>query len=130
MSGRRRSGPCSRLRLHRWLRPHLTGVFRNAVPAYIIANMYVGPLWSTAQNLARPNMRAMASAVLLLILNLVGLGAGPSLVGFMNDALTAAHGDLAVRYSLVVVTLVGGLAGIFFWIGSATLREDLASRDA
>lgn len=23
--------------LHRWLRPHLTGLFRNAVPAYIIA---------------------------------------------------------------------------------------------
>jgi len=100
------------------------------VPAYTIANMYVGPLWSTTQNLARPNMRAMASAVLLLILNIVGLGAGPSVVGFMNDVLTPAHGELAVRYSLVVVTLVGGLAGVFFWIGSATLREDLASRDA
>lgn len=32
--------------------------------------------------------------------------------------------------ALVAVTLVGGLAGVFFWIGSATLREDLASRDA
>ena len=100
------------------------------IPAYAIANMYVGPLWSTVQTLARPNMRATASAVLLLILNVIGLGIGPPLVGLMNDALTPAAGDLAVRYSLVVVTLTGGLASIFFWIGSATLREDLASRDA
>jgi len=100
------------------------------VPAYAVANMYVGPLWSTTQNLARPNMRAMASAVQLLILNIVGLGAGPTVVGIMNDALAASYGELAVRYSLVVVTLVGGLASVFFWLGSATLREDLASRDA
>ena len=48
----------------------------------------------------------------------------------MNDLLTPSYGDLAVRYSLIVVTLIGGMAGIFFWIGSATLREDLAARDA
>jgi hypothetical protein len=92
--------------------------------------MYVGSLWSTTQNLARPNMRAMASAVQLLILNIVGLGVGPTAVGIMNDLLTPCSGDLAVRYSLIVVTLIGGMAGIFFWIGSATLREDLAARDA
>ncbi len=100
------------------------------VPAYTVANMYVGPLWSLSQNLARPNMRATASAVLLLILNIVGLGFGPFAVGVMNDAFTPAHGELAIRYSLVVVTLVGGLAGLFFWLGSTTLPADLASRDA
>jgi MFS family permease len=100
------------------------------VPAYAISNMYVGSLWSTTQNLARPNMRAMASAVQLLILNIVGLGAGPTAVGIMNDLLTPSYGDEAVRYSLVIITLVGGMAGIFFWMGSATLREDLAARDA
>ena len=25
--------------------------------------------------------------------------------------------------------LIGGLASVFFWLGSKTLREDLASRD-
>ncbi len=100
------------------------------VPAYTVANMYVGPLWSLSQNLARPNMRATASAVLLLILNIVGLGFGPLAVGAMNDAFAGTQGDLAIRYSLVVVTLVGGLAGLFFWLGSTTLSDDLASRDA
>ncbi len=100
------------------------------VPFYAVSNMYVGPLWSIAQNLARPGMRATASALLLLILNLVGLGAGPFLVGWLNDELAPQYGELAIRTSLVVVALVGGLASLFFWMGSASLREDLAWRDA
>ncbi len=97
------------------------------VPGYAVANMYVGPLWSTAQNLARPGMRATASAVLLLILNIVGLGLGPFLVGLLNDALTARFGAEAIRWSLLLVAGIGSSAGLFFWIGSASLREDLSS---
>ena len=66
----------------------------------------------------------------LFVLNIVGLGLGPSLVGALNDALAPQHGDFAVRYSLLLVALVGGLASVFFWIGSASLREDLVARDA
>ncbi|MEE9606331.1 MAG: MFS transporter [Myxococcota bacterium] len=100
------------------------------VPFYMVSNMYVGPLWATTQNLARPAMRATASALLLFILNLVGLGAGPFLVGVLNDRLAAEYGPLAVRYSLLLVALVGGLASVPFWLGSSSLREDLAARDA
>jgi MFS family permease len=100
------------------------------VPAYVVANMYVGPLWSTAQSLASPSMRATASAVLLLVTNVAGLALGPFAVGLLNDALAGALGPQSVRYSLLAVTAIGGLAGVFFWIGSATLREDLASRVA
>ncbi len=107
--------------------PVVIGAF---VVFYTVSNMYVGPLWSTAQNLARPEMRATASAVLLFILNIVGLGLGPFLIGLANDLLAARFGDLAVRYSLTGIVLVGGLAALPFWLGARTLREDLASRDA
>jgi predicted MFS family arabinose efflux permease len=99
------------------------------VPFYTVSNLYVGPLWSTTQNLARPDMRATASAVQLFILNIVGLGFGPFMVGALNDALAGRFGDEAIRYSLLVAALLGGLATFFFWLASATLREDLASRD-
>jgi len=98
------------------------------VPFYVVSNMYVGPLWSLSQNLARPDMRATASAVLLFILNIAGLGIGPSVVGFLNDALAPQFGAAAVRYSLLAVALTGGLASLCFWRGSRTLREDLAPR--
>ncbi len=95
------------------------------VPFYLIANMYVGPLWSLVQNLARPNMRATASAILLLILNIFGLGGGVFLIGFLNDPFAAAYGQIAIRYSLVVVVAIGGASSLFFWLGSACLPEDL-----
>lgn len=96
------------------------------VPFYALANMYVGPLWSTAQNLARPDQRATASAVLLFILNISGLGLGPFLIGAANDLLAGSHGDLAVRYSLVGVVTLSMFACVPFWIGSKYLREELA----
>ena len=100
------------------------------VPFYTVSNMYVGPLWSLTQNLVRPDMRATASAILMFVLNMVGLGLGPFLVGLMNDTLFASYGQEAIRYSLLVTVLVGGMACILFWIGSASLEQDLASRDA
>jgi MFS family permease len=95
---------------------------------YAIANMYVGPMLSTTQNLVRPEMRATASAILLFILNMMGLGAGPFLVGLLNDQLHGIYGTEAIRYSLLLATLVAAMGSVFFWIAGRTLREDLLSR--
>jgi len=94
-------------------------------PYYAISNMYVGPLWSTAQNLARPELRATASALLLFILNLVGLGLGPFAVGAINDLLAPTHGAGAIRWSLLGVVLTGGIASVLYWQGSRHLARDL-----
>ena len=99
------------------------------VPFYVLGAMYVGPLWSMTQNLVKVRMRALASALLLFILNLVGLGLGPLVVGFLNDLLEPRYGDESIRYSLLAVTLVGGLASLFFWLGGRHYAADLASRD-
>jgi MFS family permease len=107
------------------LAPTPMGAITAFAPFYAISNMYVGPLWSTAQNLARPEMRATASAILLFILNLVGLGLGPLVVGAMNDALAPRFGAGAIRWSLLTIVLAGGLASVFFWRGSRTLRAEL-----
>jgi hypothetical protein len=98
-------------------------------PFYAISNMYVGPMLSTIQNLVRPNMRATTSAIMLFLLNMVGLGGGPFLVGFMNDQLSGIYGAEAIRYSLLLLALISTSASLFFWFSGSTLREDLASRD-
>jgi MFS family permease len=91
------------------------------VPFYFVVNMYVGPLWSTTQTLARPDMRATASALLLFILNMVGLGAGPFVVGVLNDVLAPSQGGEAIRTSLLIIVALGALAAPFFWLSSAHL---------
>ena len=55
----------------------------------------------------------------------MGLGAGPLLVGFLNDQLDPRFGPEAIRYSLMFVAAIGGLAAIFFWIASRSLLDDL-----
>jgi MFS family permease len=110
------------------LLPGPTAALAFFAPYYAISNMYVGPLWSTAQNLARPELRATASALLLFILNLIGLGLGPLAVGAANDLLAPAYGPLAIRWSLLGVVLTGGLASGLYWQGSRHLAQDLGRR--
>ena len=54
-----------------------------------------------------PHMRAQAAAVLLLILNLIGLGAGPQFVGWLSEQLKPAHGIESVRYALLYTIVIG-----------------------
>ena len=97
---------------------------------YAINNMYVGSLWSLAQGLVPVRMRALASAALLTILNLVGQGLGPLFVGVMNDALAPSHGAAAIRYSLLVTAAIGACAAPFFLACARSLRADLAAAEA
>jgi MFS family permease len=101
------------------------------LPFHLLATMYLGPMLSTIQNLVVPRMRATASAVNLFVVNLVGLGVGPLLMGFLNDRLAADYGDESIRWSMLAVGLVGGLASAGFYAAGWNLREDLdAARQA
>jgi predicted MFS family arabinose efflux permease len=94
---------------------------------YVINNMYVGSLWSLAQGLVPVRVRALASAALLTVLNIVGQGLGPLFVGVMNDALAPTQGVDAIRYSLLVTAAVGACAAPFFVLCARRLREDLSA---
>ncbi len=95
------------------------------IPFYFLGAMYIGPMLSMTQGLVKLRMRATASAILLFVLNMVGLGLGPMLVGAMNDTVFANHGEHAIRYSLMVMGLLGGCASVLFWLASRHLQRDL-----
>lgn len=98
-----------------------------AFPGLLLAAMYQGPVFATVQTLAPLRMRAVASGVLMFVTNIVGLGLGPQTVGWLNDSWFASHGSEAVRYSLVLVTLVSGVwATLHFLWAARALPADLA----
>lgn len=98
------------------------------VPYYLLSAMYLGPLFSTVQGLVGLRMRATAAAILMFIMNLVGLGLGPLVIGVLNDFLFGPlFGQDAIRYSMLVVGMCGGFAGIFFWRASRRLATALAA---
>lgn len=98
------------------------------IPFYVLTAMYVGPMFAMIQGLVELRMRATAAAIMLFITNIVGLGLGPLLVGILNDHVFGpAYGVTGIRYSLLTVGLLGGLASFFFWRASRRLREELLS---
>jgi len=86
---------------------------------------YLGPVLAMAQTLVAPNMRAMTSAILFFILNLIGLGGGPLVAGIMSDMLASTYGTESLRYSLTVMAFSSIFAAFCFWMGAKYLMEDL-----
>ncbi len=95
------------------------------VPA-IVGGMYLGPCISMTHGLVGLRMRAMASAVLFFILNLIGLGIGPLATGLLSDFLRPEFGNESIRYALVGMAFVNVWCAAHYYMASRTLREDLA----
>ena len=69
-------------------------------------------------------MRATVSAIMLFVLNLIGLGFGPLLVGAVSDVLNPMFGQESLRYSLTAMALLNIWAGVHYMLaGSAFARE-------
>lgn len=100
------------------------------LPFYLLSNIYVPAMHTLNQNLSALRMRATAAAILLFIVNLVGAGTGPFLVGLLNDQYAGAFGAEAIRYSLATVATTGVLGALCFLLSSRALRRDLESRVA
>jgi fucose permease len=95
-------------------------------PMTFLTGMYIGPLYAMNQGLARPRMRAMAVAIHLFVVSILGGGVGPWLVGLLNDGFQAEYGDAGIRLSLVWVQAVClTLAGVCYLIVARTLDRDM-----
>lgn len=96
----------------------------------LLVGAYNGPLHAMNQFLAKPRMRAMSVAIQLLIVNTIGGGVGPWLVGRLSDTLRPDYGDEGIRYALLAVISVSALlASVFYLISSSTLRRGIAEAE-
>ncbi|HLI66471.1 MAG TPA: MFS transporter [Caulobacteraceae bacterium] len=107
----------------------LPGILLVLIPS-VGSTIWYGAVYSTAQSVVEPRRRATAAALLLLILNLIGLGGGPTFLGFASDYfakvqhLGPAEG---LRRALIVTSTFSLLTGLFFWLARARVREDVVS---
>jgi predicted MFS family arabinose efflux permease len=98
-----------------WAPDWQTSVAFLTIPV-LLNTFYLAPALAVVQNTMRPSQRTMAGALLLLVLNLVGLGLGPTFVGMMStdvflpkvtEAYTLAHGMAPVGKALAAVKAEG-----------------------
>lgn len=102
-----------------------------SIPATLLGAMWLGPVFALTQTLVRVRMRAVASAILLFVVNLIGLGLGPQIVGLLNDLLHPTFGPEAVRWSLAgVVSVMSLWAAVHFALAARTVRRDLEAKGA
>jgi MFS family permease len=97
---------------------------------YFLGALWYGPVYGTGQSVVPPHMRATAAAILLFIINLIGLGLGPLAVGLLSDYFNKGLGMGAaegVRWALIASTLFGLVAFACFWTARRTIREDTVS---
>jgi len=122
-----------------------------AMPALMIAAIthyfYLGPMYAVTQGVAAPRMRATAVAVLLFVVNLVGYGMGPPVIGALSDFLAntqlqplglstevcrgadvdarcAGGLETGLRWAMMIGVCIYLWAGLHFLISARTLRRD------
>ena len=95
--------------------------------AYTLTSTFLGPCIAITHTLVQPQMRAFASAILFLVLNLIGLGLGPLFVGIVSDILEPSMGVLSIRWALVSTISVSLIAIFLFFKAARHLKNDLAN---
>ena len=107
------------------------------LPSFM-GNLYTGPVFASTQSMVPVGMRAVAAAILLFVINIIGLGLGPQMVGVLSDIIlpyTEVNGQTSsgesLRWALVLVALFKFQSGFHYLMAARTLRQDLdaASKD-
>lgn len=114
--------------------PFLAGVFivddlQTALILYIVpaffGGFYLAPTFALIQSLVSLRMRALASSITLFILNIIGMGFGPQLVGIMSDWFAPEYGQHSLRMALLVLSFLNLWCAYHYLTAARTLRADI-----
>jgi MFS family permease len=86
--------------------------------------VWLGPITATIQHLVPPPMRTTASALFLLINNLLGIAVGIYYFGWMSDLLRPMFGEESLRWSIYSGMIFYVAAAALFIIASRKLDKD------
>jgi len=111
------------------------GIWTSSVPlAFLmflvpqaLAYIWLGPVTSAIQHLVEPPARATASALFLLINNLIGLGGGIYALGALSTALAPVYGEESLRYSMLFGLVLYLIAAVLMALAGPALRREWVS---
>jgi predicted MFS family arabinose efflux permease len=75
---------------------------------------YLSSVVTLVQEEVRPDQRVMSGALLLLVMNFIGLGLGPTFVGATSDYFRASHPHQSLRLALYALTPCYAVAILLF----------------
>jgi predicted MFS family arabinose efflux permease len=87
---------------------------------------YLSPAVALVQEEVQPNERVLAGALLLLVMNLIGLGLGPTFLGAVSDWFRPTRPVHSLQLAFYTLTPFYVLAVLgFLWLARALRREDV-----
>ena len=93
----------------------------------VLSNAYLGVTIASVHGMVGLKMRAVSSALLFFILNMIGLGMGPTTVGLVSDLLVDQHGVDSLRYAMMyIIPTAMFMSGVFYLVAARYIRDDLA----
>lgn len=85
---------------------------------------YLSSSVTLVQEEVRPDQRVTSGALLLLVMNLIGLGFGPTFVGAVSDAVRASHPHHSLQLAFFALVPFYGLAiALFLWLARVLKSE-------
>jgi hypothetical protein len=90
-----------------------------------IGNFYQATSFSQTQGIVEIRMRSVAAAILLFIINIIGLGLGPQFVGILSDYLRPTYGNESLRYSLLILSTLKIWSAYHYYLAGKHLKNDL-----
>ena len=95
----------------------------------IVSSFWIGPTYAAIQTLTPSHLRSQASALLLLLLNLIGMGLGPLVVGALSDLLAPALGAQSIRYAMLISLVTVLIGSTLYWMGGNQYRNAVDKGD-
>ena len=93
----------------------------------LLGNFYQATTFSQTQGISELRMRAVAAGILLFIINFIGLGFGPQMVGLVSDLLVDSYGTESLRYALLICSLINVWAAFHYFVAGRHLKDDLVT---
>ncbi len=85
---------------------------------------YLSSSIALVQEEVRPDQRVMAGALLLLVMNFIGLGLGPTYVGAASDYFRASHPEHSLQVALATLTPFYVVAILIFLVLARVLKRE------
>ena len=92
---------------------------------YMLSLVWLGPVVSAVQRLVPPAERATASACFLLINNLIGIGFGTFIFGYLSERMKQDYGASSLHYAILYGLGFYLLAGVLCALAATRLRRDI-----
>lgn len=95
-------------------------------PFHFLTAAYLGAVIAVSHSLVNARMRALTSAILFFILNLIGLGLGPLIVGSLSDIFATSGFRSPLATAMLICGVIGALwACLHYMLAARNIRADI-----